>query len=168
MLLNSGNDAAYDIAANAPGGIAGFVDAMNAEVSRLGLTDTHFQNPAGFDDASHYSSAYDLAVIAQKVIADPTLARVVSTKETVISEVGGVSSDSARKHYLHNVNQLLGEDGIIGVKTGFTEKAGENLVGLVERNGRRVLTVVLRSTDRFGETKTLMDWIYKNYTWTQE
>jgi len=56
---------------------------------------------------------------------------------------------------------------MLGIKTGFTEKAGESFVGLVERNGRKVLTVVLNSNDRFKETKDLIDWVYKNYSWQE-
>lgn len=160
MLLNSGNDAAYTIALNFPGGFDGFVAKMNEKASQLNLTDTHFQNPAGFDGSAHYSSAHDLAVIAKEVIKDSTLARIVSTKETSV-----MSLDKTKNHPLKNLNKLLSEPGVIGVKTGYTEKAGENLVGLVERDGHRILTVVLNSTDRFGETKSLMDWIFANFTW---
>lgn len=162
MLLNSGNDAAYTIALNFPGGFDGFVAKMNEKVAELNLVDTNFQNPAGFDSPSHYSSAHDLAVIAKEVIKDSTLARIISTKETSV-----MSMDKTRIHTLKNLNKLLSQPGVIGVKTGFTEKSGENLVGLVERDGHRILTVVLSSTDRFGETKSLMDWIFKNFTWVQ-
>jgi D-alanyl-D-alanine carboxypeptidase (penicillin-binding protein 5/6) len=75
--------------------------------------------------------------------------------------------DRSKEHVLHNLNQLLDEPGVIGIKTGFTEKSGENLVGLVERENHKVLTVVLGSKDRFGETKALMDWVYSNFDWTE-
>ncbi len=163
MLLNSGNDAAYTIAVNYPGGLGGFVGKMNEKVSELGLTDTHFQNPAGFDNAEHITSAYDLALIAKEAMKDPTLSRIVSTKETSV-----MSWDKSHKHLLANLNKLLGENGVIGVKTGTTDLAGESLVGLVERDGHRVITVVLNSPDRFGETKQLMDWVYENYQWVVE
>ncbi|MBI5619608.1 hypothetical protein HY950_01485, partial [Candidatus Gottesmanbacteria bacterium] len=69
-------------------------------------------------------------------------------------------------HPLRNVNQLLGKiPGVGGVKTGWTEEAGENLVTLVERSGHRVILVVLRSRDRFGETARLIDWVFGNYQW---
>lgn len=163
MLLNSGNDAAFAIAANYPGGVSAFVEKMNEKAVSLGLKDSHFQNPAGFDGAEHYSSAYDLSQIAKAAVANNQLAKVVSTKETTI-----LSLDKSKSHNLKNLNKLLGVDGVIGIKTGFTEEAGENLVGLVERNGRKVLTVVLSSSDRFGETKSLIDWLYSNFTWTLE
>lgn len=167
MMLNSGNDAAYTIAENFPGGLDAFVTAMNKKSEELGLKDTHFQNPAGFDGINHYSSAHDLAKIASIAVSDPQLARVVSTKETYVSPLKGQGEALAlRPHHLKNLNKLLSEPGVLGVKTGFTELAGENFVGLVERDGRRVLTVVLKSRDRFGDTKNLMDWVFLNFRWT--
>ncbi len=160
MLLNSGNDAAYTIALNSPGGFEGFIKKMNEKAVELGLQDTHFENPAGFDGATHYSSAYDLSQIAKQAVLHPQLSRVVSTKETDI-----ISLDKLHDHPLHNLNKLLLEDGVIGIKTGTTELAGENFVGLVDRNGHKVITVVLKSKDRFGESKKLMDWVYQNFTW---
>lgn len=160
MLLNSGNDAAYTIALNYPGGFEAFVSKMNEKVQKLNLEDSHFQNPAGFDSDNHYSSAYDLAVISEAAVKDPYLSKIVDTKETSI-----LAYDKTKLHNLKNLNKLLSEDGILGIKTGTTEKAGENFIGLVERNGHKVLTVVLSSTDRFGETKNLMDWVYRNYSW---
>lgn len=160
MLLNSGNDAAFTIAANYPGGLPEFIANMNRKVSEMGLLNTHFSNPAGFDGSDHYSSAFDLAVIAKEAVKSPYVARIVATKHTEIQ-----SWDKSKVHNLQNLNKLLAEEGVIGIKTGFTEKAGENFIGLVDRNGYKVITVVLNSSDRFGETKKLMDWVYENYTW---
>lgn len=160
MLLNSGNDAAFTIAANYPGGISAFVNQMNLKAQSLGLADTHFQNPAGFDDPTHYSSAYDLAEIGKVVANNPVLSEVVDTKQTVVTSVG-----DTKTHDLKNVDELLSVDGVIGIKTGYTDEAGENFVGLVDRQGEKVLTVVLDSKDRFGETSKLMDWVYQNYQW---
>lgn len=160
MLLNSGNDASFTIASNYPGGIEGFVSAMNEKAKKMNLTNTHFENPAGFDGQAHFSSASDLAELALNFAQDPFLKRVVSTKETSVT-----SFDNTRVHYLKNLNKLLGKQGVYGIKTGFTEAAGENLVGLVERDGHKVLTVVLNSSNRFGETKALMDWVFSNFEW---
>lgn len=161
MLLNSGNDAAYTLASNYPGGLDSFVSAMNNKAQGLGLTDTHFQNPAGFDDPAQYSSAYDLAKIALTASNDSEISKITSTKEATV-----YSLDSNKEHLLFNLNKLLGIGGVIGIKTGTTEQAGENLIGLVERGGHRVLTVMLDSQDRFNETKTLMDWVYRNFSWS--
>lgn len=161
MLLNSGNDAAYTISENYPGGLLGFVSAMNKKVLDLGLKNTHFENPAGFDSPRHYSSASDLAKITQEALKDTQLSRIFATKQTEI-----VSVDKKYQHNLVNLNKLLSEVvGVLGVKTGYTQEAKENLVTLVERDGHRVLLIVLGSEDRFGETKKLIDWTFANFTW---
>lgn len=163
MMLNSGNDAAFTVASNYPGGVSSFVAKMNEKVAELELVNTHFQNPAGFDNPNHFSSAFDLAHIARIAIDDPQISRIVSTKDTNV-----MSWDKTYKHELSNLNKLLGEEGVIGIKTGTTDLAGESLVGLVERDGKRVITVVLNSPDRFSETRTLINWIYSNYKWVVE
>lgn len=161
MLLNSGNDAAFAIAENYPGGVSGFVDEMNKEAQSLGLKATHFDNPAGFDSTNHYSSASDLDKITEEALNFGDLARIFATKETSI-----VSLDKKYVHNLQNLNKLLSQVyGVLGVKTGYTDAAKENLVTLVEREGKRVLIVVLGSDDRFGESTKLIDWVYINYEW---
>lgn len=161
MLLNSGNDAAFAIAENYPGGVLGFVSAMNKKALDLNLHNTHFDNPAGFDSPNHYSSAADLAKITEEALKDYQLTRIFATKETSI-----VSLDKKYSHKLNNLNKLLTQmNGVLGVKTGTTEQAKENLVTLVERDNHRVLVVVLGSDDRFGETTGLIDWVYTNVIW---
>lgn len=159
MMLNSGNDAAYSIALNYPGGLESFVERMNQKAQSLGLKDTHFTNPAGFDATDHFSTASDLIKIARVVVDDSQLSKVVSTKETSV-----ISLDN-QSHFLRNINKLLSENGVVGIKTGYTQNSGENLVGLVERNDHKLLTVVLHSQDRFSETKALIDWVDKNFIW---
>ncbi|HLC87522.1 MAG TPA: D-alanyl-D-alanine carboxypeptidase family protein [Patescibacteria group bacterium] len=160
MMLNSGNDAAFTIAMNYPGGFDAFVAKMNSKAADLGLKDTHFDNPAGFDSPTHYSSAYDLLQISREAVKNAKLGHVFSTKETSVSSI-----DRTQVHVLRNLNKLLGEDGVSGIKTGTTEMAGESFVGLAEKNGRTILTVMLNSRDRFGETRKLIDWIFSNFTW---
>lgn len=160
MLLNSGNDAAFTLAINYPGGLEGFVSAMNQKAKDLNLKNTHFVNPAGFDNPNHYSSSEDMAIIAKELIKNPYLSKIVSTKETSV-----ISFDKTKSHPLKNLNKLLEEKGFIGIKTGFTQQAGENLVGLVDKDGHKILTVVLNSTDRFGESKALVDWVFSNFKW---
>ena len=161
MLLNSGNDAAYAIAENFPGGVKEFVGAMNKKALSLNLSNTHFDNPAGFDSKNHFSSATDLSKITEEALKNPELAKIFATKETQV-----LSVDKKQKHSLVNLNKLLTSvTGVLGVKTGYTESAKENLVGLVERDSHRILTVVLGSDDRFGETERIVEWIYQNYSW---
>ena len=160
MMLNSGNDAAFTIAMNYPGGYDAFVSKMNSKAVDLGLKDTHFDNPAGFDSPTHYSSAYDLLQIGKEAAKNAKIGHVFSTKETSVTSI-----DRTQIHVLKNLNKLLGEDGVSGIKTGTTEMAGESFVGLAEKNGRTILTVMLNSHDRFGETRSLIDWIFNNFTW---
>ncbi len=163
MLLNSGNDAAFTLAENYPGGLLGFVSEMNKKVIELGLKNTRFNNPAGFDSPTHYSSASDLAKITIEAIKNPTLARIFATKETNI-----VSVNKKYTHRLFNLNRLLSDvQGVLGVKTGRTEGAKENLVTLVERNNHKILLVILGSDDRFGETTGLINWAYSNFQWAE-
>lgn len=160
MMLNSGNDAAFTLAYNYPGGLEAFLKKMNSKALELGAQNTHFDNPAGFDSLYHYSSAYDLLLIGKAAMKNAKLGTVFSTKETSVTSV-----DKSQSHVLKNLNKLLNEEGVLGIKTGTTEMAGESLVGLVERNNQTILTVMLNSQDRFGETKSLLDWIFNNYTW---
>lgn len=162
MLLNSGNDAAFAIAENYPGGTLGFVSAMNKKVIQLNLRNTHFDNPAGFDSPNHFSSATDLAKITEEALKDYSLARIFATKQTNI-----VSLNKKYTHELFNLNRLLSDvRGVLGVKTGTTEAAKESLVTLIERDGHKVLIVLLGSNDRFRETTRLIDWAYNNFIWS--
>lgn len=160
MMLNSGNDAAFTIAMNYPGGYDAFVSRMNERALEMGLEDTHFDNPAGFDSPTNYSSAYDLLQIGIAAMQNAKLGRVFSTKETSVTSI-----DKTQIHILKNLNKLLNQNGVLGIKTGTTEKAGESFVGLIKKNGHTILTVMLNSNDRFGETKELIDWIFTNYSW---
>lgn len=162
MLISSGNDAAYAIAENYPGGVINFVSSMNKKAGELNLVNTHFTNPAGFDDEEHFSSAADLAIISQEALKAPELARIFSTKETEVT-----SLDKKYKHQLSNLNKLLTSvSGVLGIKTGFTALAKENLITLVERDNHKILIVLLNSDDRFGETTKLIEWTYSNFTWS--
>lgn len=163
MLLNSGNDAAFAISENYLGGTESFVAAMNKKADALGLKNTRFDNPAGFDSPKHFSSAYDLAVITQEALKSDVLKRIFSTKETSI-----VSLNKKYSHQLINLNKLLSEvKGVMGVKTGTTQEAKENLVTLVERENHNILIVLLGSDDRFSETRSLIDWSYENFHWSE-
>lgn len=161
MLLPSGNDAAYTIAENFPGGLLGFVSQMNKKAKELNLGNTSFDNPAGFDSPHQYSSARDLAKITQEALKVSILSRIFATKQTDI-----FSLDKKYEHKLYNLNKLLTDvQGVLGVKTGTTPEAKENLVTLIDRNGKKVLIVLLGSDDRYGETTRLIDWTYNNFQW---
>ena len=156
LLVQSANDAAEILAENYPGGRQGFVSAMNSRAQSLHLKNTRFLNPTGLDEEGHYSTALDLARIAIELLRDPRLAKIVSTENAVVST-------PESPHVLTNVNELLGKvEGVLGVKTGFTDLAGESLITLVDRQDRQVLVSILGSEDRFGDTRRLIDWIYSD------
>jgi D-alanyl-D-alanine carboxypeptidase len=160
-LVHSANDAAYVLAENYPGGVDSFVGKMNEKVKSLHLLDTHFVNPVGFDDPKQYTTAADLVKLAEVALANKTFAKIVSTKSITVSDVSFTYF-----HDLRNVNQLLGKvAGVAGVKTGFTQNAGEVLISEVKRNDRNLIIVVLKSNDRFDETTSLMDWVFGNFVW---
>ena len=155
LLLRSGNDAAMAIAQHIGGSVDGFVEMMNQEARDLGLTDTHFANPHGLDAPDHYSSAYDLMVLARQALANPAFAEIVSTHEYTF-----------RGRRLSNRNELLGNyPGADGVKTGTTAGAGECLAASATRNGHQVLVVVLGSQDRYGDASILLDYYFDHYAW---
>jgi D-alanyl-D-alanine carboxypeptidase len=161
LLVYSANDAAEVLARNYPGGKESFVTAMNLKVQEIGLENTFFENPTGLDGYSQFTTARDLAGIANVAIQNSFFKEVVATKEITVG-----SSDGKYIHKMTNINKLLGEiDGVMGIKTGWTENARENLVTYIKRDDRHIVTVVLGSQDRFGETKSLIDWLFANYSW---
>lgn len=160
-LIQSGNDAAYTIAENYPGGVEAFVEEMNNKAIVLQLTSSNFTNPMGYDNEHHKMTPRDLALLARIALKNPVVSKMVSIPDITISDV-----THTYFHNLSNVNQLLGKiPGVAGIKTGWTEEAGENLVTLVERKNHGVIIVIMKSEDRFGETALLIDWVFDNYEW---
>lgn len=161
LLVQSGNDAAEILAENFPGGRSAFVEAMNAKAQAIHLTNTHFLNPSGIDEDGHFSTAIDLARLGDFALRTPEFAKIVATENAVVTSV-----DFSSAHVLNNVNQLLGRvTGVVGIKTGYTEGAGQSLVTLVDRDNHPVIIVVLGSVDRFGDSQNLIEWVYENFTW---
>jgi D-alanyl-D-alanine carboxypeptidase (penicillin-binding protein 5/6) len=161
LLVGSGNDAAVALAENYPGGFTAFIEAMNKKALELNLENTHFVNSAGLDQESHFSTAKDLALLSISAMKNPTFAKIVSTSETVMTDVTGTHI-----HNLKNTNELIGKvEGVRGVKTGWTQNAGECLISFVEREGHKVIVVVLGSQNRFAESQNLIDWVFKNFEW---
>lgn len=161
LLVYSANDAAEVLAQNYLGGRNGFVFAMNNKAKEFYLTNSYFSNPAGLDGNGHYSTARDLVRISWVAMKNPLFSKIVSTKEKTVK-----SEDGKIVHKLTNINKLLNEEeGIMGVKTGWTEEARENLVTYINKDQKKILIAVMGSQDRFGETKELIDWVFENYEW---
>jgi serine-type D-Ala-D-Ala carboxypeptidase (penicillin-binding protein 5/6) len=163
MLIFSANDAAEALARNYPGGYEDFIALMNAKAQSIAMTNSHFMNASGLENWQHVSTARDMSRAAAAAMNNPLFSEIVGTKKTTVTSV-----DGTHVHKLANVNKLIGTvEGVIGVKTGYTEHAKENLITYVKRNGKRVVISLLGSDDRFGETTTLIDWVYGNYKWEE-
>ncbi len=157
MLLPSANDAAQAIADNYPGGSDAFVRQMNTMAQHLHLTNTHYSDPIGLDDDGDYSTVVDMARLASYAIVNPTFVEVTSTKYKTIAD-----SNFTRQYPLTSTNELLGIDGVTGIKTGTTEGAGQVLVTSVVKNDHTYIIVVMESEDRFADTSRLLDFIDAN------
>ena len=160
LMLKSGNDAAVAIAENVGGSVEGFADLMNAKAKELGLENTHYVTPHGLDDPNHYTTAYELAKLADYALRNETFAKVVCTKSYTVTINGYPKAIS-------NTNELLGYlAGVNGVKTGFTNNAGRCLVTSVNRDGFEIITVVLQADTkkiRTSDSIKLIEYVYENF-----
>jgi D-alanyl-D-alanine carboxypeptidase (penicillin-binding protein 5/6) len=157
LMMVSANDAAYALADAASGNLGAFANDMNAAAVRYGMVDSRFADPAGFDDASAFGggsrvSAYDLAIAARNVLAEPELVAMAGTPDYRFDGPDGKS------HALYNHNKLLARyAGATGLKTGYTSLAGHTFVGTATRDGRTMIAVVLNADDTYGIASALMD-----------
>ena len=160
LMLCSGNDAAVQIAISTSGSVENFAGLMNKKAKELGLENTQFVTPHGLDRSGHYTTAYELAKITDYALQNPKIAEVVATKEYTVS-IAGYSKT------ITNTNELLGYiDGVKGVKTGYTSKAGRCLVTATNREGFEIITVVLGADTRKIRTQDsikLIEYAYKEY-----
>jgi D-alanyl-D-alanine carboxypeptidase (penicillin-binding protein 5/6) len=152
MLLASANDACMALAEHAEGSERAFVRSMNARAAALGLRATRFENPCGHDAPGQRSSAADLLVLANEAMRHAEIARLVSVASARVSTIAG------RAFTVRNGNALIGSfRGAAGIKTGFTPGAGKCLVALAERDGTRVLLVLLDSPDRWWAAAAMLE-----------
>ena len=153
LLIPSDNVAAMAIARELAEDTPTFVGWMNDLVTEWDRTDTHFVNPYGGDAENHYSTAYDLAFIAREAMREP-----------LFREIVGHSQATVAGRYVESTNKLLNAyPGMIGIKTGTTDEAGECLIAMVDRPRGRMMSVVMGSTDRFHDTRLLLDYAHTNY-----
>lgn len=159
ILLNSGNDASIAVAENLAGSESKFAEWMTAKAVQIGAVDSHFKNCNGLPDKEHYSTAYDLAIIARYALRNPVFADIVKTKRKLIPWPG-----NPFKRILINHNKLLWRYQFAdGVKNGYTTEAGRCLVSSATKDGRRLIVVVLKSKDLYGDSTKLLDYGFKNY-----
>ena len=145
MLITSANDACRAATQFVGGGEAEFVSMMNKRAELMGLQNSHFMNACGFDRAGHYSTAQDLARLTELALENPTFREIVSTDQTTI-----VSLKKKRRYDLRNTNRLLSTiEGVEGVKTGFTARAGRCLIAKVRQEGKELLLVLMDAKRRW-------------------
>jgi len=157
LLLASGNDAALAVAGSCAGTVEEFVAQMNRKAAVLGMEHTRFLNPSGLTQEGHMSTASDMAKLAAACMDDPTIAKIVSTR--TISIAGRTFT---------NHNKLLWRyDGCIGMKTGYTQRAGRTLISCAEREGQRLIAVTLNDGNDWADHTALLDYGFQTYTRTR-
>ncbi len=160
LMLRSGNDAAVALAIHVGGSIEGFSNLMNKKAEEMGLINSHFITPHGLDEKQHYTTAYELACMADYALNIPKFKEIVSSKNYNITING-------KSHIISNTNELLGNlNGVYGVKTGFTNGAGRCLVTACKRGDLDIITVVLGADTkkiRTSDSIKLIEYAYKTY-----
>lgn len=166
MLLKSANEAANALAEYASGSIEAFAAVMNAKALSLGCTDTHFNNPSGLNDPLHYTSAHDMALIAQAAFQNETFVKIDSSLYYDLPPTKR-NPEGLRVYPGHRMmkkNDYRYYSGIIGGKTGYTSLAGNTLVTCAERDGMKLIAVVLNGHQtHYVDTKALLDFGFRNF-----
>jgi len=153
MLLNSGNDAATALALAVSDSVEEFAVLMTETARKIGASDTNFTNPSGLYEESHYTTAYDLALITSHALSNRLFSQIVATKSAQIS-----GSSDGQTRYLRNHNKLLGTyNGCNGVKTGYTKKCGRCLVSSAQRDSVSLICVTLNAPDDWNDHRKLLD-----------
>lgn len=160
LMLKSGNDTAVALAIHVGGSIEGFAEMMNKTAQEMGWVNSHFITPHGLDAQGHYTTAYELACMADYALQNPKFKEIVSTKTYTVTING-------RPQVISNTNELLGYlDGVYGVKTGFTNGANRCLVTACKRGDFDIITVVLGADTKKIRTQdsiSLIEYTHKNY-----
>lgn len=160
LMLCSGNDAAVCLAESVGGSIEGFAELMNVKAQELGLSNSHFESPHGLDSAQHYTTAYELALLSDYALKNPTFLNIVGTKNYTVTMNGSPKN-------LSNTNELLGNlDGVYGIKTGFTNGANRCLVTACKRGEMDIICVVLGADTKNFRTKDsikLIEYSFKTF-----
>jgi D-alanyl-D-alanine carboxypeptidase (penicillin-binding protein 5/6) len=159
LLINSGDDAADTLGIATSGSTAAFATHMNHLMSTWGIAGAHFSNPSGLVDSGNGASAQAVAQIAALALHNPTIKQLVDTPALTIHDTAG------QAFQLATTDELLQSGQFQGIKTGYTPAAGDCFVGLTTIQGHAVITVVLDSGDRFGDSQRLADWIDQTYRW---
>ena len=158
ILIYSANDAANALAIYDSGSVEDFSKKMNDKAKLWGMTNSNFDEPSGLS-SKNTSTPKDLIKLASVLSTNQTFKEITSTANSKIFNQDG------KAYNLTTTNKILGSGGVVGMKTGYTLDAGQCLITAVERNGRRIITVVLNSPDRFQENKNMIEWAFNNHIW---
>lgn len=157
MLLESGNDAANSVAHIVGGTIPDFVSLMNYKAKEIGMNNTSFETPSGLDGETHYSTAYDMALLGAYAIKNPVFRQICSSKEQVVY----YGNEPYRRVFTNNNKLLEACDGAFGIKTGFTKKSGRCLVSAVERDNKTLIAVTLNAPDDWNDHMKMYDYSFE-------
>lgn len=158
LMLYSANDAGQALAIGVAGTEESFVELMNQRVAALGLEHTHFSNPHGLHNENHYTSAYDLAMIAHVAMENPEFRRIVTTDSFTVRKLNG-----GENFTVANRNSLLSQyEYADGIKTGYTRQAGNCIVASATKNDMQLIVVVLNSPNIYEESRELLEWGFAN------
>ncbi|MBQ8356442.1 MAG: D-alanyl-D-alanine carboxypeptidase [Clostridia bacterium] len=159
LMLSSANDAAAALAIHTAGSIESFAALMNQRAAKMGLTNTHFCNPHGLHDESHYTTARELALLTAEALRNETFAEIVSTQRYSAPQIG---TDASRLFLNHN-RLLRSFEGTVGVKTGFTKNSGRCLVSAAKRDGLTLIAVTLQDPNDWRDHTALLEWGFSQY-----
>ena len=166
LLLGSANEVAYGLAEHVAGSLEAFVQMMNDKAAELGCTNTHFVNASGLPDPDHYVSALDLATIARAFFSNETLCMISGTAKYVIPSTNKTDEERPQEnHHKMIQGKKYAYDGIIGGKTGFTADARQTLVTCAQREGMKLICVVMKdeSPYQFTDTAELLDYGFASF-----
>ncbi len=158
LMLRSGNDAAVAISCFVDRSTEAFVQKMNERVGEMGAMDTNYVNPNGLYDDNHYTTTYDMAIIAREAMKNPEFKEIVGAKSWVADRGEG------KYNHFYNKNKVVFEyPGGTGIKIGYTKKSGRTLVASAERDGMELICVVMNAPDWFNDSYKLMDYVFESF-----
>lgn len=167
LILRSANEVAYGLAEHVGQTASSFASMMNSRAEALGAVNTHFTNPSGLTDEFHYTTPYDMALIAQACFNNKTLMRIISYSD--LYTIPPTNKSNFTRYYTHRYQMLAGGDYAyeysLGGKTGYTDAAGNCLVSFAQKDDLRLICVIMKSTDdgRYLDTIALFDYYFDNY-----
>lgn len=180
LLVHSSNDTAEVLAEYVSGSKEAFADLMNKEARAIGAKNTHFNNPHGLPDKEHYTTAYDMALMARQAMSNDLIREIVSTKSLTFEKCDTPTSKRFITRTFFNTNKFLTStekiqykgksvdikyDIVDGIKTGYTDDAGRCLLSSAVKNDMRVISAVYKDagTDVYADSRTLIDYAFNNY-----